>query len=930
VKRILIVLSVLTFTRYTGNCQSSLSWPDVKLENKPFTRWWWFGNAVDTTGIDYNLEALQKAGFGGVEITPIYGVKGYESHFIDYLSPKWMRMLQFTTDAAKRLGMEVDMTTGTGWPFGGPQIPIQQAASKVIFQTYYLKSGEILNEPIIAKNPVQKDIAPLQMLMAYSDNGQKINLTDQVNKNGKLNWKALGGNWNLIAVFNGKTLQKVKRASPGGEGWVMDHFSVDALHTYLDRFTKAFTDSKTSPPHTFFNDSYEVYGANWSANVFEEFAKRRGYKLEDFLPLLTGEGNEDSVRRIIADYRQTIAEMLLNNFTIPWTNWAHKMGAITRNQAHGSPGNLIDLYAAVDIPECESFGTTKFDIPGINFDPKWMHASDSRALFQKFASSAAHITGKKYASSETFTWLREHFHTALSQCKPELDQLFLSGINHVFFHGTPYSPKGAGWPGWQFYASVDFSPYNTIWRDIPAFTKYITRCQSFLQQGEPDNDFLVYWPLQDVWYNQQGSLIYQLPINKISDWLEPTSFYQLSKKMTEEGYSLDFISDKYLLQTRMKNGLLKTPGASYKALIIPSCQFMPDSTMKAILELAKNGAKVIFADHLPKDVPGLNSLEKRRAVFNQLENEISISSIFNSVSHIAFGKGEIICGTDLDSMLSLSNIQREQLVDQKLKFIRRKDADGYHYFIANQQADPVDGWVPLAVKVASAMIFDPNTGVSGIAQIKTEGDHSKIYLQIKPGQSFIIKTFTNKKITGKSFSYYEKQDQTIAINSKWRLSFLAGAPAIKKTFHLDTLTSWTGLNDSTKVFAGTGKYEVSFQMPNVKADDWLLDLGTMDVSARVKVNGQDAGIVWAVPFQINIGRFLKKGENHLSVEVTNLPANRIAEYDQKGIPWKIFYDINVVNLNYKPLNAADWKPLPSGLTGPVQLIPLKKIEGDFK
>jgi hypothetical protein len=930
VKKIVIVLCILTFTKYPASCQSPSSWPDVKREDKPFTRWWWFGNAVDTAGINYNLEALEKAGFGGVEITPVYGVKGYENRFIDYLSPKWMKMLQFTIDDARRLNMEVDMTTGTGWPFGGPQIPIQEAASKVIFQTYHLKSGEILNEPVVVKNAAQKDIAPLQMLMGYSINGQKINLTDEVDKVGKLNWKAPAGNWELIAVFNGKTLQKVKRSSPGGEGWVMDHFSADALHTYLDRFTKAFAGSKSSSPHTFFNDSYEVYGANWSADVFKEFAKRRGYKLEDYLPLFTRTGDPDSVRRIIADYRETIGEMLLDNFTIPWTNWAHKMGAITRNQAHGSPGNLIDLYAAVDIPECESFGTTKFDIPGINFDPQWMHASDSRVLFQKFASSAAHITGKKYASSETFTWLREHFHTALSQCKPELDQLFLSGINHVFFHGTPYSPKGAPWPGWQFYASVDFSPYNTIWHDIPVFTKYITRCQSFLQQGEPDNDLLVYWPLQDVWYNQQGTSIYQLPINKISDWLEPTSFYQLSKKMTEKGYSMDFISDKYLLQTHLENGLLKTPGASYKALVIPSCHFMPESTMNAILDLAKNGAKVIFADHLPKDVPGLNQLDKRRAVFDGLKNEMPISSTFNSAGHITYGKGEIIYGTDIDNLLSLSNIPRERLVDERLKFIRRKDADGYHYFLANQQGTSVDGWVPLAVKATSAIIFDPCTGLSGNAQIKTEGNHSEIYLQIKPGQSFIIKTFTDKKITGKAWSYYERKGEPVTIGNKWHLSFTEGTPVIKKSFDLDTVTSWTELNDSTKVFAGTGKYDVSFKMPNVKADEWLLDLGKMDISARVKVNGHDAGVVWSVPFQINIGRFLKKGENHLSIEVTNLPANRIADYDQKGIPWKIFYDINVVNLDYKPLNAADWKPLPSGLTGPVQLIPLKKMEKDFK
>src|SRR5665647_2827275 len=304
-------------------------------------------------------------------------------------------------------------------------------------------------------------------------------------------------------------------------------------------------------------------------------------------------------------------------------------------------------------------------------------------------------------------------------------------------------------------------------------------------------------------------------------------------------YGLDFISDKYLLQTDVENGLLKTPGAAYKALVIPACNFMPVSTMKAILELAKNGAKVIFADHLPNDVPGLNNLDNRRQIFDHLKKEISFPSSFSSDRRVTFGKGEIIYGSDMDSLLSLCNISRESLVDMKLKFIRRKDIDGYHYFLANQQAETIDGWIPLAVKASSAIIFDPNTGATGIAPIQAEGDHSKIYLQLKPGQSLIIKTYTHKKITGKTWNYYERKDQPVLLNSRWHLSFIEGAPAIKKGFELDTLTSWTELSDSSKVFAGTGKYSITFQLPDVKADEWQLDLGKVDVSARVKVNGHD-------------------------------------------------------------------------------------------
>lgn len=905
---------------------SALSWPAITTTCKPWTRWWWLGNAVDTPGLYHQLDALQKAGFGGVEITPIYGTRGYENQFIDYLSPRWMQMLSYTMTAAKQLGLFVDMATGTGWPFGGPHITYKNAASKVFFQTYVLQTGERLKSPIALSDEQQKGIAGLPLVMAYSDRGEKINLSTQVGPDGQLNWKAPVGNWKLIAVFNGKTLQKVKRASPGGEGWVMDHFSSSALHTYLNKFTRAFATTKTPAPHAFFNDSYEVYGADWSENLLSEFAKRRGYHLEDYLPQLLGEGSQDSISRVRADYRETVAEMLLEHFTIPWTAWAHQMGSITRNQAHGSPGNLIDLYAAVDIPECESFGTTVFNIPGIDFDTVWMRSSDSHQLILKFASSAAHITGKKYVSSETFTWLREHFMTSLSQCKPELDQLFLSGVNHVFFHGTPYSPKTAPWPGWQFYASVNFSPYNTFWHDIPAFTAYIARCQSFLQWGRPDNDLLVYWPVQDSWHQQQGHLLYPFEIGQMPEWLAPTSFYRVCEKMIEKGYGLDFISDRYLLQTRVQNRLLKTPGATYKALVIPACTFVPEKTMKAILALAKNGAKIIFVDHLPREVPGFHHLQQRRKIFDRLLQKIPFPSVFSANKQQVFGKGQLIAGRDPNALLAICKIPRESLVDQGLRYIRRKNEEGYHYFLSNLQAKGVDGWVALSVNATSAVIFDPYTGTSGIAQIRKAGTHTEVYLQLKPGQSLVLKTYSDRLVSGASWSYYQAQGPPSELTGRWTLSFVQGAPAIQQNFTFDRLQSWTQLSDSSRVFAGTGKYATVFQLPSLRADNWLLSLGRIDASARVSINGQEVGILWGVPFQVAIGKFLQPGKNLLEVAVTNLPANRIADYDRRGTPWKIFYDINFVNIHYQPFDASAWKPVPSGLTGPVLLIPLKKMK----
>lgn len=906
-----------------SQADKGLDWPAVTQESKPWTRWWWLGNAVDSAGLTHSMELFRQAGIGGVEITPIYGTKGFEQQFIDFLSPRWMRMLAFTMQEGRRLGITVDMNTGTGWPFGGPAIPLEDAAGKVYFNEYTLESGQSLKEPLRYEGRA-KQPAPLQVLMAYGPAGQRLDLTSKVDATGALRWTAPPGNWQLIALFNSKTGQKVKRASPGGEGWVMDHFSKRVVDEYLQGFTTAFTQTRTPAPHGFFNDSYEVFGADWSADLLQEFAKRRGYRLEDHLPAFLGKGDPDTVRRVINDYRVTQSDMLLENFTHNWVDWAHRMNSTTRNQAHGSPANLLDLYAAVDVPECESFGTTHFPIPGLRIDSNEIRHTESNPMMLKFAASAAHIMGKKYVSAESFTWLTEHFKTALSQCKPELDNLLLSGVNHVVFHGTPYSPKGAPWPGWLFYASVEFSQYNTFWPYMPAFTGYITRTQSFLQDGQPDNSVLLYWPVYDVWQSPMENYYYQFVIGKTAEWMKPFPFHDAATALVNNGYDVDFISDRQLLQTKVADGKIHTPGNHYQTIVVPACKYIPVGTMQQLVNLAKAGATVVFLEHLPEDVPGLQQLKQRRQALQGLKQQLGALS-FTGVQ-AKFGNGRIIAAATADKAMPLARVPRETLVDMGLRYNRRRHATGHYYFIANLQAKDLDGWVPLAGPAVTAALFDAYTGQSGIARTRRQQGHTEVYLQLKAGESVIVKTDTVRRMQGPAWAYHQPAGAALPIDGKWALSFTEGEPAISGTFPLDRPQSWTELPDSAaKVYAGAARYRVSFDKPAAAADDWLLELGTVRESAVVRLNGQTVDTLWALPFSTRIGQYLREGKNELEVEVVNLPANRIADYDRKKKEWQIFYEINFVNVFYKPFSAAGWGTVPSGLLGPVQLLPLKKL-----
>jgi hypothetical protein len=678
--------------------------------------------------------------------------------------------------------------------------------------------------------------------MLFGHNGSVIDVTDCMT-DGHLTWKAskeerklLGGkdgSKTVVVLYIKYGVMKVKRAAPGGEGLVIDHFDRKAVANYLKHIEDAFERTHTPYPHTFFNDSYEVADATWTPTLFEEFYKRRGYRLEDHLLAFT-HGDV----KLVSDYRETLSDLLLENFTQQWTAWAHSHGAITRNQAHGSPANLIDCYAAVDIPEIEGFGLSDFGIKGLRKDPGKTRKNDSDYSMFKYAPSAAHICGKPYTSSETFTWLTEHFRTSLSQLKPDIDLMFCAGVNHMFFHGTCYSPKDDPWPGWKFYASIDMSPTNSIWRDAPEFMKYVARCQSFLQWGQPDNDFLVYLPIRDMWKKNPEKLLMQFSIHAMGQ-LAP-EFIKTILDIDKAGFDCDYISERLLMGCKFVNGGIETAaGTHYKALIIPGSGEMPEKVKAHIEQLKAQGACIIY---------GTNAAE------------------MNAAAKPETMKTE--CG---------------------LKAIRRKNPTGYHYFIANLTAEDIEADVQLAVDFKRAFFFNPLNAYITPVPIKVE-DH-KIHLALRSGESIILQTFDDVPqqqpadlLKGLASIYHQTSTahvQEYPLDGPWTLSFMEEAPKVTETFTLDHPQTWESLSDETKVTMGTGVYETTITLKKKdlrRAFKWEIDLGDVRESARVYINGEYIGCAWSVPFVLDCMLALKAGKNTIRIEVTNLPASEWITY----------------------------------------------------
>lgn len=876
------------------------AWPAATARNRPWTRWWWMGSAVDQKDLARQLAQFQKAGLGGVEICPIYGAHGYESRFVDFLSPRWMNLLAFTTLEARKRGLAVDLTTGTGWPPGGPFVSAHDASTGIILRRYEVSGGGRLDEDLPNGTPRE--------VLAVSGDGPQVDLTGHV-QDRRLDWTAPAGQWKVYAAVESGPVQKVKRPAPGGAGDVLDPFSTKAMNDYLSAFDKAFADYHGLAPRAYFIDSYEYFGANWTPDFFQKFKADRDYDLRPYLPALYGDGPSDTVARVKYDYRATIAE-LHSAYTRRWNRWAHDHGSLTRLQAHGSPTDVVDVYADADIPETEIFGSL----------------SDSTVVMNKLSSSAAHLTGRSISSAESFTWLNEHFKATFSEVKHAADYLFLTGANLIVFQGIPYSPADAPWPGWQFYAAVDFGPDSALWRNLPLFNAYATRVQSVLQDGAPANDVLLYFPIHDVWQKPSGMLI-PLSVEAVRRILGDQPFYATADSLWHRGFSYDVVTDRFLAQAASRGRDIQINGNTWKVVLVPGARLMPVATLQHLLQLARGGVTVLFQGSLPADVPGLNALAQRRADFHRLLDALSFTSTaVAGVQRARVGRGQFLLGADATALLQAAGVKREPMADLGLHFVRRAHADGFDYFIANRGDRAIDGWVTLGTPAKSALLLDPlYADRFGRAALRAAPDGDiEVYLQLTPGASCVLRTFTRAVVDAPPWGYREPAGAPRTLTGAWHVRFIDGGPALPAPYTTPILASWTARGDpATRNFSGTARYTLEFEHPAGRATDWLLDLGQVAMSARVILNGHPVNAFWCAPFRAEVGRWLKPGKNTLVVEVTNLAANRIADLDRRHVKWKYFYDINVVGRDYRPFDASKWPLSASGLLGPVTLTPLK-------
>jgi alpha-L-rhamnosidase len=879
-------------------------------------RWWWFGPAVTKPELQRELEQMKAEGIGGVEIATLYPLAlddlatGF--HNQQFLSDEHLDAIRFAASTARKLGLRVDITLGSGWPFGGPHIPVTQAAGELRVETIPVFPGtDSIAVPDIATGEqlIAVFLAPVRDGHVSLQDAKRVSSI----VNGRLQVAASPeGDHEAIFFISSRTGMTVKRAAVGAEGFVLDHYDRDAIETHLhavgDRFIKAFGEQ---PPYAIFSDSLEDDGSNWTGDLMQEFQARRGYDLTPYLPALIGDAGPRTAA-VRHDWGRTLTELANERFLTPLHEWAQQHHTLFRSQTYGSPPVTLSSNRYSDLPEGEGKASLLM----------WREFSDVR-----WAASAGHLFGRPVISSETWTWLHSPaFRATPLDLKAEADLHFLQGINQLVGHGWPYSPEEAGEPGWRMYAAAALNAHNPWSFVMPDLSRYLQRVSFALRQGKPANDVALLLPNDDVWatfsaksnstrpassqagFNTVGSIF------SIDESLDHSLVNTVLPQVLDSGFNVDFIDAD----------AIDTGGIPYPVLILPAIDRLPVATYRKIEDYALHGGIVIAAHSVPSTAPGLVGAESEGPRIQEISQRLFVAN--GAVGHFIPDEKEL--GVKLASYLTPDVILSP--ATPRVGFIHRKLPTGDLYFIANtsNQSHHVQARFRHATKHAEWL--DPFTGGTSAVE-----NPAAVDIDLQPYESrLILLTDSGIQLEHKPQSS-PVPSKTVDLSTDWKVTFMG----MNQTISMPALRSWS--EDPTfKYYSGQASYIRTFDLSAQDLNSQTsaaLDFGPgtpteeptplpqfsmkayfegpIRDAAEVYVNDKLVGFVWRPPYTIDVAKFLAVGTNRLRIVVGNTAINSMAG---RALP-----NYRLLNERFgerfTPQDMGNLQPLPSGIVGGVRL-----------
>ncbi|MBT2561231.1 DNA-binding protein [Pedobacter sp. ISL-68] len=774
-----------------------------------------------------------------------------------------------------------------------------------------------------------------------------INLTDKLNPDGTLNWKAPKGNWTILRIGHTST-GHTNATGGGGKGLECDKFNPEAVklqfkNWYGEALKHGGPEIAKKVLSVFHVDSWECGSQNWSPVFKAEFLKRRGYDLTPYLPIMTGlpVENVSVSENFLYDVRKTISELVVDQFYKPLAKLAKDQG-VTFTAESIAPTMMSDglmHYKTVDVPMGEFWlNSPTHDKPNDMLD----------------AISGAHIYGKNIIQAEAFTTVRMDWNESPANMKTLQDRNYALGINKLVYHVFTHNPWTDRKPGMTLDGvGLYFQRDQTWWKAGKAWIDYAERTQNLLQQGKPVVDIAVFTgeelPRRSVLPDRLvetlpgifGADVVEAEKKRLANVGEPLR--QMPAGVTHSanmadpenwvnplrGYAYDSFNPDVLSTATVKDGnVVFESGATYKILVFtgklkmnPNYQYISYQTIKKLLELIKAGAKVTVADK-PLYQNGLKQV--RKIEFDRMVNEIWDKNVTpNFIKKIGLGVvvkapyyGEnfhqIRIETDFFA-LEDGPINKPFMYAKNVAYTHRKTDEKDIYFISNQEAKERKFRFSFRVKDKVPLVYNAvNNETTNIKRWSAFNGRTVFNLKLEPNQSVFIlfrKSTKEKNFNkGNNWSNFRTiQD----ISKTWQAKFDTAYAGPSKPIIFNDLTDWTRHTDSlVKYYSGTATYSKNFTFnEDFKGKIWL-DLGEFSSIAEVKINGINCGTLWTAPHRLEISKAIKKGENQITIGVTNTWANRLIGDSKLPENKRITKTTAPFRLEGKALN-------PAGLLGPV-------------
>ncbi len=691
-------------------------------------------------------------------------------------------------------------------------------------------------------------------------------------------------------------------AVPEGTGLEVDKMSKQDIKNHFNAFIGKILQRIPANERKSFKyvvaDSYETGSENWTDNFDKIFRKTYGYNPLPWLPVFTGRivGTADQSNRFLWDVRRLVADLIAFNYVggLREVSNEHGLKLWLENYGHwGFPSEFLKYGGQTDEVSGEF----------------WVEG-DLGKIELKDASSAAHIYGKNKVWAESFTAGGREFWRYPGYLKKRCDWAFTEGINSTILHVYIAQPDEDKKPGINAWFGTEFNRHNTWFFQSKAFIDYIRRCNFMLQQGKPVADVLYF-------------------IGEDAPVMRGVRDPELPK-----GYSFDYINAEVIEKSlSVKNGRLVLPnGISYRMMVLPKLETMTPELLRRIRDLVKEGAVILGPP--PKRSPSLQNYpvadNEVKKIASKLWGNIDAASPDSlrgeKVKFRKYGKGMVMMGMDMQTALNMLNVIPDFRLtgDQPVLFTHRTTSSADIYFITNQSDQTIDITPEFRVTGKQPEFWDAVTGeIRTLPAFIQQKASIAVPLKLEPSQSgFVVFHKPIEKAIGSNIiSNFPTPTVLLNLTGPWEVTFDSAMRGPKNPVIFNKLEDWTKRPEKNiRFYSGTAVYHTEFRLDTIpRVEHIILNLGELSAIAHIKVNGKDAGGVWTKPFQVDVTKELKTGENQIEIEVVNTWVNKlIGDLNLPKSERKTWTNVNP----YKPDSPLE----PSGLIGPVKLLSVNYIK----